>query len=1628
MRCYRSLLQILMFVAVVVGAGNGAWGANQAPSFALPSAPLATGGETWVANLAAGRRSWNGTAISADGLTLAATEQNGSVYISADGGGTWTARLTDKARLWAALAMAANGNVLVAAEQQGTLYVSTDAGVTWTARLTDTSRYWISVAASADGTQLMAATYTGALYTSADSGATWVARMPGTSFPFSRVASSADGMKLAVAVSGGSIYTSADAGATWTQRGTGLYTRSWGGLSLSADGSTLAAVDGAYLYVSKDFGAKLPGTLADAFRSWTDVSCSADGTQIAAVTTNTSSHPNSPDLGVILTSNDAGATWVRHLTDTARNWSKISMTADGTRLMAAEFNGYLYLSTGPYQLMVAHNSGPSVVPGIATSISPGPAEDAGQTVSFTVTNDHNEMFTAQPALDSGGNLSFTPAHDALGTLTVTVVAKDNGGTAGGGADTSAAQVFFITILPDHVPTDITLSATSLLENNAPGATVGLLSATDTDLAEGITFTLVNGAGNADNASFTIVGQELKLVSRADYETQDSYAVRVRATNAAGGTFDKAFTISVLDVNEPPQFSLLAAPLETWTPQAPGLAFSALACSADRTHLVAVNSGSYINGGYLFTSADSGVTWTPRKNDVARGWSSVASSADGTRLVAAEAGLRSSYTVPLSGGSIYTSADSGVTWQAALAAGVHTWVCVASSADGMRLVAAEAHGLIYTSSDAGGTWASHASVQAWVSLASSADGLNLVAGVQEGYLYTSTDGGTTWIARMTDKGRNWMALASSADGMKLAAGDYDTAGLYTSANGGATWIRQAGSRLWLSMASSADGTRLVGAKYGGQLYVSQDSGLTWTPRALYSAWTSVVSSADGTLLAAIRSGQIYTSSAVPPTTVPQIGPSGPYTRAGFAFNIAPAPAGEAGQTVTFTVSNDNNALFSVQPAIDSSGTLAFTSVPNATGSANVTVTAHDNGGTANGGVDTSSPRVFVIHVSPNHPPTDISLSTSAVNENSLPGTSVGTFIAADPDSSIGDTAAYALVAGAGDSDNASFTITGGILYLLPTADFETKSSYTIRVRVTDANGATFEKALIISILDVNEPPSFTLPTDSLGPAGENWTAHTPIFAADWGACASSADGTKLCVADYSGAIFTSTDAGVTWTPRMADIIRSWACVASSADGTTLVAGESGGGLGGALGGGLYTSADSGVTWTTRMKSGTLNWTAAAASADGSILAATTANGAVYISTDSGATWTARATSQAWKCITMSADGTHLVAGVGVGSLYTSADGGLTWTARMTDTGRAWTSIASSADGTHLVAVVPGAPLYTSSDSGVTWTARAVSQPWGAVTCSADGMKLVAGALPGYLYTSVDGGVTWVARMTDSSRRWAGLASSVDGSRLLALENYGSIYTSAGLYTLTLQAGGTAFAKDGVVRNIAWGPAGETPQSVFFHVSSDNPALFTSPPAIDSTGRLTLTGTSGITGRAKISVSAQDSGGVANGGVDTSAVQTFYIQTATPASILTDWRTTHFGAATANIGSNEDFNHDGVPNSVEYAFGMSPESGGGGRRPLKYIGTLTGGGTIAQTGQPVSRFEGASRCALWVRRKDYLLSGITYTPQFTSDMSTWVPSTATPNVLADDGTNQIVCVPYPATDSTHGAWFFRMNVGP
>lgn len=85
----------------------------------------------------------------------------------------------------------------------------------------------------------------------------------------------------------------------------------------------------------------------------------------------------------------------------------------------------------------------------------------------------------------------------------------------------------------------------------------------------------------------------------------------------------------------------------------------------------------------------------------------------------------------------------------------------------------------------------------------------------------------------------------------------------------------------------------------------------------------------------------------------------HTVTGWATGISAGTDDESQQQLHFVVTNSDNGLFVDQPAISPDGTLSYTPAPGANGRATVSVRLQDDGGTAQGGQDTSPEQTFEI---------------------------------------------------------------------------------------------------------------------------------------------------------------------------------------------------------------------------------------------------------------------------------------------------------------------------------------------------------------------------------------------------------------------------------------------------------------------------------------------------------------------------------------------------------------------------------------------------------------------------------------------------------------------------------------------
>ncbi len=220
---------------------------------------------------------------------------------------------------------------------------------------------------------------------------------------------------------------------------------------------------------------------------------------------------------------------------------------------------------------VLEDSGAQTV-NLVTNINAGPLEEA-QSVSFTASvNTNPGLFLVAPAVDSSGTLSYTPAPNAFGDAIVTVVMKDNGGTANGGVDTSTEQSFTISVTPvNDVPT-FTAGANQTVNEDAGFQFVSNWATNISqgpNESDGLSFQVTNNTNSAffsqQPAVFTNGLLTYVPASNASGTANITIVLKDTGGTANGGVDTSApqtFTITVTPVNDAPQINLQSSFVQT----------------------------------------------------------------------------------------------------------------------------------------------------------------------------------------------------------------------------------------------------------------------------------------------------------------------------------------------------------------------------------------------------------------------------------------------------------------------------------------------------------------------------------------------------------------------------------------------------------------------------------------------------------------------------------------------------------------------------------------------------------------------------------------------------------------------------------------------------------------------------------------------------------------------------------------------------------------------------------------------------------------------------------------------------------------------------------------------------------
>ncbi len=1051
----------------------------------------------------------------------------------------------------------------------------------------------------------------------------------------------------------------------------------------------------------------------------------------------------------------------------------------------------------PNPVTVLEDAGAQSIAGFAT-FNPGAVNEAAQTGAYLVSVDNPPLFSVAPAISAAGVLTFTPAANANGTATTTVIVQDNGGTANGGVDRSTNT--------------FTIAVTAV--NDMPGVTLARA-----------TVTVLEDAGGQSLAGFAA------FTSGPVDESGQTASYAVSADNAA--LFSVAPAIS-------------SAGMLTFTS----------AANANGTAMVTViaqDSGGSANGGRDKTTNTFAIVVTA-VNDAP----SVAF-AQGTVTVLEDAGSQSfaSFATFTAGptdeagqaGSFAVSTDN---------AGLFSVAPAISGAGGLTFTAAtNANGsatVTVVAQDNGGT------ANGGVDKATN----TFVIAVTPVNDPPSLSFAQSTVTVLEDAGAQTLAgfstftagPADEAGQTATYAVTVDNAGLF----GTAPSLSSAGV-LSFKPATNANGTATV-------TVVVQDSG---------GAANGGVDKRTNTFAIVVTPVNDVPGVAFALSRVVAVQGAGPQTFANFASFTA-GPADEAAQTAVYTLAADNTGLFTVPPALSPDGRLTFTPAALVEGETTVTVVLRDSGGTSNGGHDQST-NTFTLAV--------VAFSTMADNyavseDGSLVVAANSGVLANDVGAGLGARLATAAAHGV-------VTLRGdGSFNYAPTSHFNGTDIFAYQATNSALTSAV--TTVTITVTPVNDAPSVAYLTNAVVVLEDAGAQSFPSFATfNPGPTNEVAQGlVGYTVGNSSNALFSvqpaiGNDGTLTFT------------AATNANGSatvTVVVQDSGG----TANGGVDRSTNTFVIAVTPVND-----------APSVVLA----QGTVTVLEDAGAqsmgsftSFTAGPTDEAGQAPSymLTVDNAALfsvapaISGAGVLTFTpaTNVNGSATVTVVVQDSGGTANGGVDKRTNTFAIMITPvndapgvtfaQNPLTVLEDSGANTIASFAAfsagpanesaQALAGYTITVNNLALFsaapainsAGVLTFTPAPNANGNATVTVVVQDN----AGVADGgVDKSTntfaimVTAVNDMPSVVLAQGTVTVLEDAGAQSMAS---FTSFTAGPSDETGQIASYTLTSDNAALFSVAPAISGAGVLTFTPATNANGSATVTVVVQDSGGTANGGAD------------------------------------------------------------------------------------------------------------------------------------------------------------------
>ncbi len=694
--------------------------------------------------------------------------------------------------------------------------------------------------------------------------------------------------------------------------------------------------------------------------------------------------------------------------------------------------------------------------------------DANTTLTYTLGGTDAASFSI---VSTSGQLQTSAAldYETKNSYSVTVTAAD--GTGEGSLSTSIPVTITLTDANDApVFTDGDTTTRSIAENTVANTNIGtVVTATDQDkkpdpvnpgqfiAKDTLTYSI---PATGDAAAFSIDSNtgQLKTKDALNYENDTSYTVVVTASD--GNLTDTiTVTISVTDVNEAPTFATGTTISSISATNGTAITSVTLpeATDPDANTTLTYTVTPALPAGLTFTASTRILAGTPTAVSASTTYTYTASDSN------LSATLTFTIQVSAPANNAPTFTDGATTTRSVAentASGQNIGTAVAATD-------ADNDTLTYT---LGGDDASSFSIVSNTGQLQTSAALDRETKASYSVTITADDGNTTNNTDSIDVTINVTNVNEAPTFATTTATRSVAENTATNQNIGAALTAtdvDSGTTLTYSIPTTGDAAAFS---------IDSNTGQLKTKDALNyendNSYTVVVTASDGNLsdtitvtISVTNVNEAPSFSSSDRVTLSVAENTAANTNIGDAFQ---ATDPDSGDTVTYSLQRADKTSFRIDANTGQLKTHAALDYETKTSYINLAVRATDSGGLVSSVLVT----VNVTNVNDNSPVfTEGASTTRSIAENTAFGTNIGTPVAAtDADN---DTLSYTL----GGTNAASFYIVGTSGQLRTgsaTLDYETKSSYSVTINVSDGNGGSDSIAVTINVTDVDESPANSAP--------------------------------------------------------------------------------------------------------------------------------------------------------------------------------------------------------------------------------------------------------------------------------------------------------------------------------------------------------------------------------------------------------------------------------------------------------------------------------------------------------------------------------------------------------------------------